>query len=142
MPCCSGTSITPGTGNISSGYTSQLQNQAIRCDQERLLAKLQQNDCCLQKPNPRSAIYSSILEQNAMTRCQPLATTQSFLFPRAGVPESVRLQRIQENALLCSTQTPVTRFIAPLPCSAIPAPPPDTVPKPTNQPGCTPSRFF
>ncbi len=143
MPCCSGTSITPGTGNISSGYTSQLQSKAVQCDQERLLARLRSVDCCTAPPQtPKGAVYSSILEQNAMTRCQPVPTTQSFLFPRVGVPESVRIQRVQDHAFLCSSITPVTRFIPPVPCPPVTGQGNPVNPKPTNQPGCTPSRFF
>jgi hypothetical protein len=141
-------SYGPGTPTISSGYTAQKVEAARQCDQARILSMLRGESCCGSsvKPNPKSAIYSSILTQERATACQPGQVDQAYQFPRAGVPESVRIQKKTVEALACGDESyrygNYRRFVAVAPC-----PPPtaeqlnSTTPKPTFQPGCTPSRF-
>jgi len=149
---CSPTNGNPGTPNISSGYTSQLVQQAYNCDRQRILGKLQQGsgNCCPPKPSNKSALYASILEQEAATRCQANPVEQAYKFPKVGVPESVRIQRVQSAAIQCSYNqfNPETRFAMykryepPPPC---PGPTAEqlnsTAPKPTFF-SCQPSRIF
>lgn len=147
---CPPTQGIPGTPNISSGYTSQLIQQALRCDQSRILAQLQSAPCCKPTTTNKSAVYASVLEQEAATRCQANQVEQVEQFPKVGVPESVRIQRVQSAALQCSYNqfNPETRFAMykrydpPPPC---PGPTAEqlnsTAPKPTFF-GCQPSRIF
>jgi hypothetical protein len=144
---CGQTQYTiPGTPTISSGYTAKKIEAARQCDQQRLLNKLRGESCCAIKPNPKSAIYSSILTQEKAIACQANQVDQAFQFPRVGVPESVRIQKKTAEALECGDggykYGNYRRFVEIAPC-----PPPtaeqlnSTTPKPTFQPGCTPSRF-
>ncbi len=161
---CSSTAVTPGTAQaclstqplvrtptLSSGYTASLTAQAIRCDQARILAQLQgKNFCPPPQTNNRVALYASILEQDAARGCPVSGPTQAFDYPRVGVPESVRIQRVQQTAFNCSVSqvNPETRFIQykrydpPAPC---PGPTAEqlnsTAPKPTFF-SCQPSRIF
>ena len=147
---CSPTNGIPGTPNISSGYTSQLVQQAYRCDQARVLAQLQSGPCCPPPSTNKSAVYASVLEQEAATRCQANQVEQAKTFPKVGVPESVRIQRVQSAAIECSYNqfNPETRFAMykrydpPAPCPAPTAAQLNsTAPKPTFF-GCQPSRIF
>jgi hypothetical protein len=150
---CSPTTGIPGTPNISSGYTSQLVQQAFRCDQARVLRLLQQGggNCCPSQPSTlKAAVYASVLEQEAATRCQANQVRQVDTFPKVGVPESVRIQRVQYANLQCSFNqfNPETRFAMykryepPAPCPAPTAAQLNsTAPKPTFF-GCQPSRIF
>lgn len=147
---CSPTNGIPGTPNISSGYTSQLVQQAYRCDQARVLAQLQSQTCCPPPSTNKSAVYASVLEQEAATRCQANQVRQVDSFPKVGVPESVRIQRVQSASLQCSYDqfNPETRFAMykryqpPAPCPGPTAAQLNsTAPKPTFF-GCQPSRFF
>lgn len=143
----------PGTATLSSGYTAALQRNAVLCDRARVLAKLQEQQgstCCPAPVSNKAAVYASVLEQKAATSCFPTAQ-EALQFPKVAVPESIRIQRvIQENAL-CSTNplNPATRFsqytrrVFPPPCPPIPVTERNAnLPKPTFQPGCTPSRFY
>ena len=151
---CPPTSGIPGTPNISSGYTSQLVQQAFQCDRQRILEKLQlqqgTGNCCPPPATNKSAVYASVLEQEAATRCQANQVEQVETFPKVGVPESVRIQRVQSAALQCDYNqfNPETRFAMykryepPAPCPAPTAAQLNsTAPKPTFF-GCQPSRFF
>jgi hypothetical protein len=140
----------PGTPTLSSGLTSQRANNAIRCDQARLLEKLRNNSSCnTTPPSTKSAIYSSILEQEHATACQPSPVVQALQFPKVGVPESVRIQRKVDYTITCASDqsNPETRysylrnFVTIPPC-----PPPtaaqlnSTTPRPTFWPGCLAQR--
>lgn len=149
---CSPTNGIPGTPNISSGYTSQLVQQAFRCDQARVLAKLRTGggNCCPPPSTNKSAVYASVLEQEAATRCQANQVKQVDTFPKVGVPESVRIQRVQSASLQCTFNQfdPTTRFAMykryqpPPPCPGPTAAQLNsTAPKPTFF-GCQPSRIF
>lgn len=135
-----------GTPTLSSGHTAQLAEAARRCDQQRLLQSLRvgSGNCCAGAPNPKSAIYSSILTQERAAVCQPSPVEQSLQFPRAGTTESIRLQKTLDRTLTCDDRySQYRRFVPVAPC-----PPPtaeqlnSTTPKPTYRPGCTPSRFY
>lgn len=148
MATCSSTAITPGTPTNSSGYTERLAQQAVDCDRARILARLQGGvSGCLPEPTGgRGAVYASILELDAARGCPVPQTVETFKYPRVGVPESVRIQRVIQDVTLCATNplNPTTRFseyarVFPAPC---PVTPMNTTPKPTFRPGCTPSRFF
>lgn len=148
MARCSENAITPGTPTLSSGYTARLAAEANRCDQARILERLRGGTGgCLPQPTPgRGAVYASVKEQEAATRCQVPQAIQRATFPRVGVPESVRIQKLIFEAEQCANNqfNPATRFasyarVVPLPC---PVTPMNTTPKPTFRPGCPPSRFF
>lgn len=144
----------PGTATLSSGYTSKLTANAIRCDTQRVLARLQNGagGCCSSRPLPGGGVDASVLELNAQQGCQ-LSNQSSGQFiqsqleyPRAGIPESVRIQRVQQNVITASVNPldPLTRFsmydrnILPLEC-----PPPvvnSTQPRAPTR-GCV-SRFY
>lgn len=153
MACCDRTGGGPGTPTLSSGHTEQLARNAVRCDQARVLARLQgYNVCCSTPPRTnKAALYASVLEQDAATSCQPSPDFQAKFFPKVGVPESIRIQRVQTATIECAYNpyNPETRFAqyqnlrvgapcAPSPSELINS----TNPKPTFLPGCTPSRFF
>jgi hypothetical protein len=152
MACCSTSQGKPGTPTLSSGLTQQKAIDAARRDQARLLATLRNQPCgCPTPPNPRSAVYASVLTQDRATSCQPSPVVQAKTFPKVGVPESIRIQRLTTQALECSVNqvNPVTRFSYLNPRGVVvpPCPGPtaeqlnSTTPKPTFWPGCQPTRF-
>lgn len=151
MSCC--TTSSPGTPTFSSGYTARLAAAAKQADQARVLARLRATatDCCPTTPSNKAALYASVLEQDAATRCQPSPAEQALRFPRQGVPESVRIQRVITDTISCSVDPldPNTRFseyrpfLPPAPCPAPTAAQLNsTTPKPTFWPGCTPVRYL
>lgn len=142
----------PGTATQSSGYTSQLIQNALACDRQRVLASLRTGavaTCATPRPETKSAQAASVLEQLAQQSCQ-ITGKDALLLPRAGVPESVRIQRVQ-SAVLTASVNPLnpetrfsayTRFVPQAPC-----PPPTAEQLNSTQPtapliGCQPSRFF
>jgi hypothetical protein len=152
MSCCHPTNGRPGTPNFSSGLTSQRASAAARADQASLLARLRGGvgNCGPVRPNPKSAIYSSILTQQQATACQP-TPDELATFPKVGTTESIRIQRTAEANLRCATSplNPNTRY--PLLPRYVPNPvcPPtpteqlnSTLPKPTFYPGCNPTPFI
>jgi hypothetical protein len=152
MACCAPTNGIPGTPTLSSGLTQQKVQDAARRDQARILATLRASNCgCPTPPNPRGAIYSSVLTQDKATSCQPSPVTQALTYPKQGVPESIRIQRLTTQALECSVNpvNPITRFSYLKPRGVVvpPCPGPtaeqlnSTTPKPTFWPGCQPTRF-
>lgn len=108
--------ITPRCAMNASGVTDRLVNQAKVCDQTRILARLAASgtgNCLPVTPNPKGAVAASVLERQAATSCQ-VSGPEALLFPRAGVSESVRIQRVQQAALACNVNptNPATRFNA------------------------------
>ena len=74
----------PGTANISSGYTSQLQYKAVSCDQARLLARLQGlNGSQRSIPSTSWPPASSTLERKAQTGCP--SVTDVLAFPKTSI---------------------------------------------------------
>jgi hypothetical protein len=153
MSCAEYSNTVRGTPTFSSGLTARRAEEARRCDQQALLQRLRTGNagCCPERPNPKSALYASVLEQDHATRCQPSPVTQADTFPRAGTTEAVRLQNTLATLATCSTnQTDpqtrypyIRRFVPQAPCVGPTAEQLNsTTPKPTFAPGCTPSRFF
>ena len=152
MSCCP--SGNPGTPTFSSGLTAQRAAEAVRADQARLLSRLRvgSDSCCPPpRPNTKSAIFSSVLTQDQASRCQPSAAVQALTYPKVGVPESVRIQRLTTETIECAynPNNPETRFnsyVRFVPQAPCPAPTAaqlnSTNPKPTFWPGCTPQRFI
>lgn len=141
----------PGTPTLSSGYTSQLAQTAVRCDVARVLARLKGgvSPVCASPVETKAAQPASVLEQLAQRGC-PLTAEQMLAMPRAGVPEGERIRRIQQEVLTCSTPpldfkrrfNNYVRFVPQAPC-----PPPTAEQLNSTQPmapmiGCQPSRFF
>jgi len=125
----------PGTASISSGYTSQLITNAIQCDQARVLARLQTSPCIPSVKSTSWAPASSVLERKAQTECgKPV---EGVSYPRIATTSGAYTLSQQGNTLRCSEK--FFRFIPPKCCPPTPTNNPQ---KPTNQPGCTPSRFF
>jgi len=136
MSNCRPDIVTPGTPTSSGGRTSALSARAIRCDQARLLYKLQggTGQCFPSSGSNRPALYASVLEQDAATQCGQGPTTvpngstlgpdgvsnktsvsvlkTELEYPKVGVPASIITQDIQQQVLLASVNqfNPVTRF--------------------------------
>jgi len=154
MSSCNVAIITPGTATLSSGYTAKQTKKAILCDQARILASLQAGNYGCTKPptSTRSAIYSSILTQDKGILCQ--ASPQEIKsFPKAGTTESIRIQNLQQQTLLCSVDqyNPNTRysvyrrFVPQAPCLGMTAEQLNsTMPKPSTKQDCNPgfNRYF
>lgn len=141
----------PGTPTLSSGYTSQLAQTAIRCDTARILERLKGgvSPLCASPVLTKAAQPASILEQQAQRGC-PLSAEETLQMPRAGVPEGERIRRVQQAVITCSTDPfnisrrfdAYVRFVPQAPC-----PPPTAEQLNSTQPmapmiGCQPSRFF
>jgi len=132
MSNCPPNIVTPGTPTSSGGRTLQLSAQAVQCDQARILYRLRggTGQCIPGTGSNKVALYASVLEQDAATRCQTvpngsalgpdgtstrtslsLIQTQSN-FPKTGVPASIITQNIQNQVLLASVNqfNPTTRF--------------------------------
>ena len=125
-------------GSISSGYTARLQANAIACDRERILARLQNKTPCVQGPrSTRSAVPSSVLEQEAALGCNG-----GDFFNIATTSGAYTLS-VQTNAIQCSNNSLNTvcgKYVRsfPAPCPVIRTNNPIVVSK--SQ--CQPSRFF
>jgi len=148
------------TATLSSGYTNRLTANAIRCDQQRILERLKggTGGCSASSASSASSatskiagggVNASVLELNAQQGCL-LTPQEQLLLPKAGVPESVRIQRVQQNVLSCSVDpldpltrfSMYTRFVPQAPC-----PPPTAAQLNSTQPiaptrGCFHSRFY
>jgi hypothetical protein len=152
MSSCINYTAIPGTPTLSSGLTAQKAQQAIRCDQARILAMLQNGagTCCKLPQTNKVALFASILEDDRATRCQPSPVVQAFNFPRAGTTENIRIQKTQTNTIRCSVDTRnpntaisnVTRTVTPEICPGMTAEQLNsTMPKPPIG-VCQPSRFY
>ena len=91
----------PGTANISSGYTSQLQSKAVQCDQARLLARLQGfNGSQRLIPSTSWPPTSSTLEQKAQMGCtNPLDVLN---FPKKAILPSAYTRSLEVKTNSCS----------------------------------------
>ncbi len=142
-----------GSANFSSGYTQQLQRQAVLCDQISILAKLRQtsdNGCCVVRPtNATNTTPASVYIQNLKKGCT-LTPDQELGFPKNGISEGERIKRLQQkcvdeaqNQFDASTRfVGYQRFVPQAPCV-----PPTAEQLNSTQPmapmiGCQPSRFF
>lgn len=142
----------PGSGaNTSGGYTDSLVSSALRCDQQRVLERLKGGAaaCCASPILTKTALPASVLEIQKARGC-PLTAQQELLLPKAGIPESERIARVQQAVWTQSTNptdpnarfSNYTRFVPQAPC-----PPPTAEQLNSTQPaapmiGCQPSRFF
>jgi len=143
----------PGTATLSSGYTDMLTRNALRCNTQQVLARLQNvkgNTCPSNSTNKAAGgVNASVLELNAQQGCLLTPQEQQQL-PRAGVQASIVTQRLQQNILTCSVNPmdPSTRFnmynrfVPQAPC-----PPPTAAQLNSTQPiaptsGCFHSRFY
>ena len=113
----------PGTATISSGYTSNLQSNAIRCDQARLLARLQNitpASCNFITPtiNNSRAKTSGILETNAQKSCS--LPTDVLSYPKTAMTSSSYTLSLQNATLLQSKTDRFAHYVRlfPAPCPA------------------------
>jgi hypothetical protein len=124
--------------SISSGYTSRLQTNAIACDRERILARLQNKEPCSQSIRSNGwAPASSVLEQEAALGCNG-----GEFFKKATTSGAYTLS-VQNNLVNCpnnSFNKNCGKYIRnfPAPCPVIRTKNPTVVP--ISQ--CQPSRFF
>jgi hypothetical protein len=135
----------------SSGYTQRLIDNANRCDQERILARLQGlSACSVPKFNGRLNVQSSSrLETKKQDSCK-LSPAAAILLPKASVPEGIRIQNLINSLNTCNpatgSQINRTLFRYPGPVITV-CPPPTAEELNSTQPsapliGCQPSRFF
>lgn len=143
--------MVPGATQ-SSGYTQRLIDNAMQCDQTRILARLQAQGVGCQNPLPTgalNAVNASVLELMRQQSCQ-ISGTEAALLPKAGVPEGVRIQNRIDETIRCAQPTGPTpnRFLFHYPAPVITVCPPPTAEElNSTQPmapmiGCQPSRFF
>lgn len=125
--------------NISSGYTSRLQGQAVNCDKVRLLARLQNVEpCAMSFPSNSSAPASSVLERKVARACGN--ANDVLINPKKATLSSVHTLSLQTNTILAGS----TYIKADPPCSSV------TVQTISRNPAiaaaslaeCQPSRFF
>ena len=125
--------------NISSGYTSRLQGQAINCDKARLLARLQNvSPCPMSFPSNSWAPASSVLERKIAQFCGN--ATDVLINPKKATSSSVHTLSLQTNTILAGS----TYIKADPPCSSLTV---QTISKNPAIPAaslaeCQPSRFF
>ena len=102
---------------LSSGYTSRLQEQALRCDRLRLMGNAP--PACYKpiQPVPQQV---RLCNGNTVQRTGQTTSSAALEFQTSqlgnytyrgityGVPESIRIRETQRNTLDSSTQTPIT----------------------------------
>jgi hypothetical protein len=110
-------------GNLSSGYTDQLNEMMIRNGYSKAVPY--SNDCYKNISGNKSAIYPSILLLNKINSCPPPTPADYALYPKVAVQSSVRTQAL----LTCIVNTqsdPTNRFAKfqryqiPVPCQPLP----------------------
>jgi len=116
----------PGTATISSGYTSNLQSKAIRSDQARILARLQNikpASCNFITPTIQNSKCqpSGILELNAQKGCA--LPTDVLSQPKTAMTSTAYTLSIQNATILQSRTDRFAQYsrVFPAPC------PPPTV---------------
>lgn len=131
----------------SSGYTQRLVDEARRCDQQRILAMLQNQrpGCCSPVVAPNLNVpASSSLELKRQASCQ-IVGPDALLLPKAGIPEGVRIQHLIDAKNRCGAPSPGSypQNRAPLaPCAPPTAEQLNSTQPPAPLIGCQPSRFF
>lgn len=124
--------------SVSSGYTARLQNNALNCDRERVLARLQNKGPCVQGPKSNGwAPVSSVLEDRASLGCG------GGDFFRKATTSGVHTLSIQNNLITCPTNSlnkNCGKYVRsfPTPCPIIRTKNPSIV----SVSQCQPSRFF
>ncbi len=151
MAVCPQTTVTPNFPTSSSGHTAQLAAAAVRCDTARILERLRGGGgaaCAPTPPNPRAAVYASVLEQDAATSCQITGPAALALPKRAMNASQLTLKRQQAVAVCANDQfnaaTRFSSYVRVVPQAVCPPTPAEqlnsTAPKPTFY-GCQPSRY-
>jgi hypothetical protein len=112
-------------GNLSSGYTDQLNDNTIRCAIAKVAAESVSDNCCSTYVPGRqfSAVYSSI--RLASKVCPPPTVADFARFPKVATPSSARTQFILDRATASLPDfkqrfTQYTRYNPPTPCSPLP----------------------
>jgi hypothetical protein len=124
--------------SVSSGYTARLQNNALNCDRERILARLQNSSPCAPGPRSNGVVpSSSILEEAAALGCG------DGEFFRKATTSGVHTLSIQNNLITCPTNSlnkNCGKYVRsfPDPCPIIRTKNPSIV----SVSQCQPSRFF
>jgi len=124
--------------SISSGYTARLQANAVVCDRERILARLQNKSPCIQGARSTGwAPASSVLEQKAALGCD------GGEFFKKATTSGVHTLSVQNNLIHCpnnSLNTNCGKYVRnfPVPCPVIRTKNPIVV----SVSQCQPSRFF
>lgn len=112
-------------GNLSSGHTSILINEAIYCGIPKLQKLAHTDNCCspsqpFQQPVAR---YPSMVLSSKI--CQPPTPAEFAKYPKVAVPSSVRTQALASGSK-CPSLNPVSRFSqyeryqVPVPCDPLP----------------------
>jgi hypothetical protein len=123
---------------ISSGYTARLQANAIICDRERVLARLQNKGTCAQGARSTGVVPpSSVLEQSAAFGCDG-----GDFFKKATTSGAHTLS-VQNNLINCTNNSlnkNCGKYFRnfPAPCPVIRTKNPVIV----SVSQCQPSRFF
>jgi hypothetical protein len=107
-------------GNLSSGYTSQLIDQAVYCGITKSASIAYSEPCCNNSGTTSAAASqpSMIIFKNA---CQPPTPAEFALYPKVAVLSSVRTQALA-NQVCASLPDPTQRFSqyqryqVPVPC--------------------------
>ena len=124
--------------SLSSGYTATLRNNALNCDRERILARLQNKGPCAAGAKSNGwAPSSSLLEETAALGCS------GGDFFRKATTSGVHTLSIQNNLITCpnnSLNKNCGKYERnfPVPCPIIRTKNPTVVPVSR----CQPSRFF
>ena len=107
-------------GNLSSGYTNNLNDKTIYCGITKSISIAYSNPCC----NSGSDIKNVVASQPSMVilgnTCPPPTPAEFALYPKVAVPSSVRLQQVTSSCR--SLTNPENRFAkyqryqVPVPC--------------------------
>jgi len=123
-------------GNLSSGNTDKIQDQAIQAGIPKKTALAHSDKCCsgsiaIKMPidpltrNPMAqpmAVYPSMLLNQQMNSCPPPTPADFAKFPKVAVPSSVRTQAILDSQCLSSDRfARYERYRVPVPCLPLPA---------------------
>jgi hypothetical protein len=109
-------------GNLSSGYTNSLNNNAVYCEVKRTEA----SSCCSgYTSNKPVAAYQSMLLLSK--KCPPPSPADFALYPKVAVPSSIRTQSLASGTACSATvPNPISRFAQyqryqiPIPCPPLP----------------------
>jgi hypothetical protein len=114
----------PGSPTLISGYTSQLQQNAVMCDRDRILSGLNRSSVCCPPPKSTSSAqpFSSLLlqKQNA---CNP-DITNILSYPKKAITMNAYTLSLQNNIINASNSDPSQRFSQYVRFFPTPCPPP------------------
>jgi len=115
-------------GNFSSGYTSKLNSDAIRCSLPGLLGRAYNGSCCVKNDISGAqpvALYPSVLLSKKV--CPSPTPAEFALYPKIAIPCSARTQSLQDITAKCAVlPDPSSRFARynryepPVPCQPLP----------------------